>query len=97
MTPEQITSIASLAWMIKDAGAIGSMAYLLYLLLSGRVVTRRHMEEVVAQVVAARDVQTTEAKTREDEWKRLATRGTDIIEPLTQAIRDQNSARRDIR
>lgn len=93
MTPEQIASLVSLGWAAKDLGAIAGLGFVLWLLLSGRVVTRRHMDEVVEAVVKSKDVQVEEAKIREREWHRLATRGADdIIAPLASAVRHQLGA-----
>lgn len=88
MTPEGAAGLISLLSLLKDLGSIGVLGAGIWLLLTGRVVTRKHMDEVVAAVIAARDVQTAEAKAREDEWKRLAVRGVDIAIPLATAVKD---------
>lgn len=91
MTPESAAGLLSLLSLLKDLGAFGILGVGFWLLLSGQLVTRKHMDEVVSQVVAARDVQTAEAKAREEEWKRLAIRGTDILEPLASAVKELGS------
>ena len=85
MSAEQLLTLMT---TLRDLGAYGGLGVLVWLLLTGRVVTRQHMNEVVSQVIAARDVQTAEAKAREDEWKRLAIRGIDIAVPLASAVKD---------
>ena len=88
MTPEGAAGLLSLLSLAKDLTAFTVLVVGFWLVLDGRLVTRKHMEEVVAAVVAARDVQTAEAKAREDEWKRLAVRGVDIAIPLATAVKD---------
>lgn len=89
MTPEAAAGLLSLLSIAKDLTAFSVLVIGFWLVLDGRLVTRKHMEEVVAAVVAARDIQTAEAKAREEEWKRLAIRGQDIIEPLASVARDR--------
>lgn len=76
MSPEEIVS---LGWALKDLGAFGGLGLIVWLLLTGRVVTRGHLNDVVASERA----QTAKAEAREAEWARLAKRGADeIIPPL---------------
>jgi hypothetical protein len=89
MTPEAASGLISLLSIAKDLTAFSVLMVGFWLVLDGRLVTRRHMDEVVAAVVAARDVQTAEAKAREDEWRRLAIRGTDLIAPLIPVARER--------
>ncbi len=88
MTPEAAAGLLSLLSVAKDLTAFSVLVVGFWLVLNGQLVTRKHMDEVVSAVVAARDVQTAEAKAREEEWKRLAIRGTDILEPLASAVRE---------
>lgn len=88
MTPETAAGLISLLSLLKDLGAYGVLGAGVWLLLTNRVVTRKHMDEVVAAVTASRDVQTSEAKAREEEWKRLAIRGIDIAVPLATAVKE---------
>lgn len=89
MTPEAAAGLLSLLSVAKDLTAFSVLVVGFWLVLDGRLVTRKHMDEVVAAVIAARDIQTAEAKAREDEWKRLAVRGTDILAPLITVARDR--------
>jgi hypothetical protein len=67
------------------------LGLIVWLLLDGRLVTRGHLNDVVAAERAA----TADAKAREAEWRRLATRGADeIIPPLVLAARDRLTADR---
>jgi hypothetical protein len=85
MTPESAAGLISLLSLLKDLGAFGILGFGFWLLLDGRLVTRGHLNEVVA----AERQQALDAKAREAEWKRLATRGTDeIIPPLAVVARE---------
>lgn len=89
MSPEQLGALLSLGSIIKDLGAIGGLLVLIWLLLDGRLVTRGHLNDVVA----SERTQAAKAEAREAEWKRLATRGADeIIPPLASAVREQLGA-----
>lgn len=92
MTPEQIAALISLGSLIKDLGAIGGLLFLIWLLMEGRLVTKGHLNDVVASERAA----TAKAEAREAEWRRLATRGTDeIAAPLARAVREQLGTQRE--
>lgn len=85
MTPEQLGALISLGSLLKDLGAIGGLLLMLWLILDGRLITRGHLNDVIA----AERAQTAKAEAREGEWKRLATRGTDdIAVPLASAVRE---------
>lgn len=90
MTPEAIAGLISLGTLLKDLGAIGGLLVLIWLLMEGRLVTRAHLNDVVTSERA----QVADAKAREAEWKRLATRGADeIIPPLASAVRELGAPR----
>jgi hypothetical protein len=82
VTPEEIVS---LGWALKDLGAFGGLGLIVWLLLTGRVVTRGHLNDVVA----GKNAEITDAKAREAEWARLAKRGAEeIIPPLVVEARE---------
>lgn len=94
MTPEAIAGIVSLLSLLKDLGALGILGMGFWLVLDGRLVTRGHLNDVVA----AERASTAKAEAREAEWHRLAVRGADdIIPPLVTATREQLNAPRDAR
>jgi hypothetical protein len=85
LTPEQIAGLGSLLWTLKDLGAFGGLGLLVWLLLTGRVVTRGHLIDVVA----GKNAEIAKAEAREAEWARLAKRGVDdIIPPLVVEARE---------
>lgn len=95
MTPETAAGFISLLSLLKDLGAFGVLGAGFWLLLSGRLVTRGHLNDVVA----GKNAEIAKAEARESEWARLAKRGADdIIPPLVQDARAQVSERmRDLR
>lgn len=94
MTPETAAGLISLLSLLKDLGAYGVLGAGIWLLLTGRVVTRGHLNDVVA----AKDRELSKSEARGDEWKRLADRQTnDIGAPLAATVREQLGAQRDAR
>lgn len=94
MTPEQIAGLGSLLWTLKDLGAFGGLGLLVWLLLTGRVVTRGHLNDVVG----GKNAEIAKAEAREAEWARLARRGTDdIAVPLATIVKEHLEARREAR
>lgn len=84
MTAEQLGALISLGSVLKDLGAIGGLLVLIWLLLEGRLVTRGHLNDVVA----GKNAEIAKAEAREAEWARLAKRGADeIISPLATDVR----------
>lgn len=85
MTPEAATGLLSLLSILKDMSAFSVLGIVVWLLLDGRLVTRGHLNDVVA----GKNSEIAEAKAERDEWRRLAKRGTDeIIVPLLPAARE---------
>ena len=84
MNPDQIAGVASLLLTVKDVGAFGVLGMGCWLLLTSRIVTRGHLNDVVA----GKNAEIAKAEAREAEWRRLAVRGADeIIQPLAQGAR----------
>lgn len=83
--PPEATGILSLLNILKDISAMGVLGIGFWLVLDGRLVTRGHLNDVVA----GKNDEIIEARAVGAEWKRLATRGTDdIIVPLLPAARE---------
>ena len=94
MTPEQLAGLLSLGSLLKDLGALGVLLLLVWLLLDGRLVTRGHLNDVVA----GKNAEIAKSEAREAEWRRLATRGAEeIIPPLASAVREQLGSQREAR
>lgn len=84
MTPEQVGGLLSLLSLLRDLGAYGVLGVGCWLLLTGRVVTREHLNDVLA----GKNAEIAKAEAREAEWRRLAVRGADeIIPPLASVVR----------
>lgn len=93
MTPEQLGGLLALGSYLKDAGAFGGLTLIIWLLLSGRIVTRGHLSDVVA----AERARQAETAAWGNEWRRLAIRGAnDILPPLASAVQEQLVARKDV-
>lgn len=101
MTPESAASLIGLLTLLKDLGAYGVLGAGIWLLLTGRVVTRGHLNDVVTserQRTADAHAGQAAAEVREAEWRRLAMRGTDeIAAPLATVVREQLGAQREAR
>lgn len=81
MTPEQLVSFG---WALKDLGAFGGLGFILWLLLTGRVATRGHLNDVVT----GKNAEIAKAEARADEWKAEAKRlANEIVPPLASAVR----------
>ncbi len=95
MTPDNAAALLALLSTIKDVGAFGVLGMGVWLLLTSRIVTRGHLNDVVA----GKNAEITKAEAREAEWRRLAVRGADeIIPPLVRDARAQIGERlRDLR
>lgn len=79
MTPEAAAGLLSTLNLLKDLGAYGVLGAGFWLLLTGRLVTRGHLNDVVQAERQAK----LDAQAREAEWRRLAVRGAEeIIPPL---------------
>lgn len=86
MDPEAAAGFLSLLALLRDLGAYGGLGLLVWLLLTGRIVTRGHLNDVVA----GKNAEIAKAEAREAEWRRLAVRGADeIIPPLATVVRDR--------
>lgn len=86
MTPEAATGLLSFLSVLKDASAFTILGVMVWLLLDGRLVTRGHLNDVVA----GKNAEIAKAEAREHAWKSLATRGaTEIISPLTAVVVEQ--------
>lgn len=91
MTPDTAAGLISTLSLLKDLGAYGVLGAGIWLLLTGRVVTRGHLNDVVA----AERAQVAKAEAREAEWARIAKRGTeDIAAPLAAEVSAQLKALR---
>jgi hypothetical protein len=90
VNPDQISGLAALLLTLKDLGAFGGLGLLVWLVLTGRMVTRGHLNDVVA----GKNAEIAKAEAREGEWRRLAVRGAnEIIPPLVQEARAQTGER----
>lgn len=86
MDPEAAAGLLALLAQLRDLGAYGGLGFLVWLLMTGRVVTRGHLNDVVA----GKNAEIAKAEAREAEWRRLAVRGADeIIPPLATVVRDR--------
>lgn len=86
MDLESASGLLSLLALLRDLGAYGGLGLLVWLLLTGRVVTRGHLNDVVA----GKNAEIAKAEAREAEWARSAKRGADeIIPPLVADVRAQ--------
>ncbi len=84
MTPEGAAGLLAILSTLKDAGAFGVLGMGIWLLLTSRLVTRGHLNDVVA----GKNAEIAKAEAREAEWRRLAVRGADeIIPPLVRDTR----------
>lgn len=86
MEPETVAGLVSTLTLLRDLGAYGGLGLLVWLLLTGRVITRGHLNDVVA----GKNAEIAKSEAREAEWRRLAVRGADeIIPPLATVVRDR--------
>ena len=86
MTPEGAAGLLAILSTMKDVGAFGVLGVGVWLLLTSRIVTRGHFNDVVA----GKNAEILKAEAREAEWRRLAVRGADeIIPPLVRDVRGQ--------
>lgn len=84
MDPEAAAGLLSTLALLRDLGAYGGLGLLVWLLLTGRVVTRGHLNDVVA----GKNAEIEDAKAREAEWKQQAKRLADeIVPPLATVAR----------
>lgn len=82
MTPESAAGLLAVLSTLKDVGAFGVLGMGCWLLLTSRIVTRGHLNDVVA----GKNAEIAKAEAREAEWRRLAVRGADEILPPLVAV-----------
>lgn len=84
MDAEAAAGFLSLLALLRDLGALGGLGFLLWLILTGRVVTRGHLNDVMA----AKNAELENVKAERNEWKTEAKRLADeIVPPLAAAVR----------
>jgi hypothetical protein len=86
VSPEGAAGLLAVLGTMKDIGAFSVLGVGVWLLLTSRIVTRGHLNDVVA----GKNAEIAKAEAREAEWRRLAVRGADeIIPPLVRDARGQ--------
>jgi hypothetical protein len=84
VTPDSAAGLLAVLSTLKDVGAFGVLGMGCWLLLTSRIVTRGHLDDVVA----GKNAEIAKAEAREAEWRRLAVRGADeILPPLVTVAR----------
>ncbi len=82
----EAAGLLALLERLRDLGALGGLGLIVWLLLTGRLVTRGHLNDVMA----GKNAEIVKAEAREHEWKLQAMRlADDIVPPLVSDIRGQ--------